>query len=236
MKGYGIFVWPSQLQYSGQWLEHKRNGYGHELHQQVDNNATYTGEWRKGKRHGLGIRIRSCGSTYKGLFMNGKRRRRDSNPIECNNQQLDSMMKSVADANYKAQYANYKAEEIALNESLKMYLIRFNCDKTCTTSDALIDVIVDMITVVKVIPGGELESQEILKHGKRKREQLGKEIWNKKVAQHFGLLLKTLKQRKKLIENNSKNVLQVITGDFDPEMDVPSLSSPVMEDKKSMVM
>ena len=47
MQGHGVFVWPSQLQYSGQWSEHKRNGYGYELHQQTDNNATI--EWKKGK-------------------------------------------------------------------------------------------------------------------------------------------------------------------------------------------
>ena len=79
--GLGVFVWPSQLQYSGQWLDHKRNGFGFEMHQQEDNSATYKGEWKKGKRHGLGVRIRSCGSTYKGAFAGGKRNKKQNNSI-----------------------------------------------------------------------------------------------------------------------------------------------------------
>ena len=230
MQGHGVFVWPSQLQYSGQWSEHKRNGYGYELHQQTDNNATYAGEWKKGKRHGIGVRIRSCGSTYRGLFTNGKRcKKKMSNnnnpPIDCSNEAIDITVQEVTKTNLNAQFANYKAEEITLKESLKVYLLKFNSDKRCVTSDELINVILDMINVVKSIPAGSLDSQEILKHGKSKREQLGKEIWNRKVAQHFGLLLKTLKQRKNLIQNNSTNILQVDRDNFDPETYVHAVNT-----------
>ena len=55
-----------------------------------------------------------------------------------------------------------------------------NSDKRCVTSDELINVILDMINVVKSIPAGSLDSQEILKHGKSKREQLGKRYGTEK--------------------------------------------------------
>ena len=210
MHGVGVFVWPSQLQYSGQWLDHKRNGFGFEMHQQEDNSATYKGEWKKGKRHGLGVRIRSCGSTYKGAFAGGKRNKKQNNSIT--EDKLGDVLLSVEHFDTEAQRANSKTEDIALKESLSIYLLHLACDKTCPGSEDLIKVISDMIAVVKTIPGRTLDTSDILKQGKQKRERLGKLVWNKDVAKHFGLLLKSCKQRHRLIENNRKEKLQVVKG------------------------
>ena len=215
MHGVGVFVWPSQLQYSGQWLDHKRNGFGFEMHQQEDNSATYEGEWKKGKRHGLGVRIRSCGSTYKGSFVGGKRNKKQNNSIPAD--KLDEVVRSVKHFDAEAQRANSKTEDIALKESLNICLLRLACDKTSSTSEDLIQVILDMIAVVKAIPGRTLETSDLLKQGKQKRERLGKLVWNKDVAKHFGLLLKSCKQRHRLIENNRKETLQVVKGSVELE-------------------
>ena len=55
-----------------------------------------------------------------------------------------------------------KTEDIALKESLSIYLLHLACDKTCPGED-LIKVISDMIAIVKTIPGRTLDTSDILK-------------------------------------------------------------------------
>ena len=156
------------------------------------------------------LRLRSCGSTYKGAFAGGKRNKKQNNSIT--EDKLGDVLLSVEHFDTEAQRANSKTEDIALKESLSIYLLHLACDKTCPGSEDLIKVISDMIAVVKTIPGRTLDTSDILKQGKQKRERLGKLVWNKDVAKHFGLLLKSCKQRHRLIENNRKEKLQVVKG------------------------
>ena len=158
----------------------------------------------------MGVRIRSCGSTYKGAFAGGKRNKKQNNSIT--EDKLSDVLLSVEHFDTEAQRANSKTEDIALKESLSIYLLHLACDKTCPGSEDLIKVISDMIAVVKTIPGRTLDTSDILKQGKQKLERLGKLVWNKDVAKHFGLLLKSCKQRHRLIENNRKEKLQVVKG------------------------
>ena len=52
MHGKGIFTWPNDNYYDGNFLNGKKNGRGIFY---WNDNRTYDGFWKNGKKHGLGV-------------------------------------------------------------------------------------------------------------------------------------------------------------------------------------
>merc|ERR1711871_433943 len=118
MHGYGVFLWPSQLQYSGSWQQHKQSGHGYETHKD-NNEAMYLGQWNAGKRHGLGTRKRSDGRVWSGRFSEGKKDKRSAMGELA--PEIQDVQKVALDNNALALDAEDKAESLATEQAAALY-------------------------------------------------------------------------------------------------------------------
>ena len=185
MHGHGVFLWPSQLQYSGQWSEHKRNGFGYETHK--NSTATYVGHWESGKRHGLGVRTKADGKVWRGHFHEGKRDKTTEVSLDTTNwATLEEEVKAI---NELALNSDEAAEAVAVNGSARLYFAKL---QSAMTSEALESVFMDMVNLWK-ISSWDIDIAALLAHGKSKRSA-NPDLWTRRVAQHFGWLLRSAKK------------------------------------------
>lgn len=71
MDGEGVFIWPDERKYQGQYKEDKKEGYGVF---EWNDGKKYRGYWEKGKQHGEGeFFIQKEQIWRKGIWLNGKR-------------------------------------------------------------------------------------------------------------------------------------------------------------------
>ena len=71
MEGKGVFTWPDNRKYSGDYFNDKKDGFG--TFEWADGRK-FTGYWKNGKQNGEGEFYNPVsGVTKKGLWENGKR-------------------------------------------------------------------------------------------------------------------------------------------------------------------
>lgn len=71
MQGYGVYTWPDNRKYEGQYANDKKQGFG--IYTWPDGRV-YEGYWMDGKQHDLGV-IRQGKDVKCGLWERGKRLR-----------------------------------------------------------------------------------------------------------------------------------------------------------------
>ena len=71
MDGEGLFIWPDQRKYQGEYKDDRKHGYGVF---EWNDGRKYRGNWEKGKQHGEGeFYIPKEEVWKKGIWHNGKR-------------------------------------------------------------------------------------------------------------------------------------------------------------------
>lgn len=71
MDGKGVFTWPDNRRYEGEYVNDKKEGYG--IFRWADGRI-FKGNWKNGKQHGEGEFYNpKCGENKKGIWENGKR-------------------------------------------------------------------------------------------------------------------------------------------------------------------
>jgi hypothetical protein len=71
MDGMGVFVWPDNRKYTGEYKDDKKEGYG--IFEWADKRK-YKGYWSNGKQHGEGEFFNPKeGAWKKGIWNDGKR-------------------------------------------------------------------------------------------------------------------------------------------------------------------
>ena len=71
MDGEGVFIWPDNIKYTGQYKKDKKEGFG--LYEWSDGRK-YKGKWKNGKQHGSGEFFHPKENSWKkGIWNEGKR-------------------------------------------------------------------------------------------------------------------------------------------------------------------
>ena len=63
MEGKGVFTWPDERKYEGDYYDDKKEGYG--VFYWPDGRK-YEGEWKNGKQHGIGVYTSASQKARKG--------------------------------------------------------------------------------------------------------------------------------------------------------------------------
>lgn len=79
MDGNGVFYWPDNRKYEGQYKNDKKEGYGvfewYDLVMFRPDGRVYKGHWKGGKQHGEGeyFNSKESGVIKKGIWNDGKK-------------------------------------------------------------------------------------------------------------------------------------------------------------------